>query len=239
MYNMKLKLTAKPKKSTIIEGFPGYGLVGTIVTNYLIDKLNAKPIGTIWAKEFKPIVAIHKSTLVHPLEIYHNKKHNIVIVQALNSAKDMEWDIADLLVQLADQIDSPEIISIDGVGQLTPTKTSNVYYFTNNTRKEKKLKIAKVTPLNEGIVMGVSAALLMQSTKRDIVSLFAETQTGLPDREAAAEVIKVLDKYLGLKVNYKPLYAEAKKFEDQLKKIMEGAQKAVKDNNTKPVSYLG
>ena len=41
---MELKLDKKPKNPIIIEGFPGFGFVGTIATEFLIDHLNAKPI---------------------------------------------------------------------------------------------------------------------------------------------------------------------------------------------------
>ena len=36
---MKLILTKKPKKVTIVEGFPGFGLVATIACEFLLDHL--------------------------------------------------------------------------------------------------------------------------------------------------------------------------------------------------------
>ena len=42
---MKIVLTEKPKNAILIEGFPGFGLVGTITTEFLIDHLKAKKIG--------------------------------------------------------------------------------------------------------------------------------------------------------------------------------------------------
>ncbi len=37
---MEYEITVKPKSPIILEGFPGYGLVGTIVTEFLIKHLN-------------------------------------------------------------------------------------------------------------------------------------------------------------------------------------------------------
>ncbi|MBW2965235.1 PAC2 family protein [Candidatus Woesearchaeota archaeon] len=47
---MKVVLKEKPKNPIIIDGFPGFGLVGTISTEYLINELGAKPIGSIHAE---------------------------------------------------------------------------------------------------------------------------------------------------------------------------------------------
>jgi len=43
---IKLNLTKNPKGVTIIEGFPGFGLVGTIATGFLIEHLKCEKIGT-------------------------------------------------------------------------------------------------------------------------------------------------------------------------------------------------
>ncbi|MBW2989975.1 PAC2 family protein, partial [Candidatus Woesearchaeota archaeon] len=42
---MQIKLWKKPKNPIIIEGFPGFGLVGTIASEFLIDHLKTELIG--------------------------------------------------------------------------------------------------------------------------------------------------------------------------------------------------
>ena len=42
---MEIKLTKKPQNPTLIEGFPGFGLIGTITTEFLIEHLKAEKIG--------------------------------------------------------------------------------------------------------------------------------------------------------------------------------------------------
>ena len=53
---MKIILKKKPKNPTIIEGFPGFGLVGTIASEFLIDHLNTEMIGKIWIEVLSPFV---------------------------------------------------------------------------------------------------------------------------------------------------------------------------------------
>jgi len=40
-----VKLTKKIKNPIVIEGFPGFGLVGTIVTEFLLDHLKCEEVG--------------------------------------------------------------------------------------------------------------------------------------------------------------------------------------------------
>ena len=51
---MKIELSTKPKSPTIIGGFPGFGLVGMIATEYLINHLifPLKPIDSMYYRCF-------------------------------------------------------------------------------------------------------------------------------------------------------------------------------------------
>ena len=69
--------------------------------------------------------------------------------------------------------------------------------------------------------MGVTASLLLKAGKIPISCLFAETHSNLPDSEAAARIVETLDGYLGFKIDVKPLFEQAKKFESSLKQYIE------------------
>jgi len=45
---MRIKLEKKPKEVIVIEGFPGFGLIGTIATEYLVQHLKCEFIGKYW-----------------------------------------------------------------------------------------------------------------------------------------------------------------------------------------------
>ena len=51
--------------------------------------------------------------------------------------------------------------------------------------------------------------------------------------------IKVLDIYLGLKVDPKPLLKKAEAFEGKIKNLMQSSQKVVKSKDEKQLSYMG
>jgi len=41
------------------------------------------------------MIAIHNNNMIKPLEIYYDKKSNIIILNALMNVNGIEWDIAD------------------------------------------------------------------------------------------------------------------------------------------------
>jgi len=234
---MEIVLRKKPKRPTIVEGFPGFGLVGTIAIEYLIDHLDAKQIGEIRIEESPPMVAIHKGKIVEPLGIFYSRKYNLIIVHALTAIKGLEWELADTIHKLGKMVNAKEIISLEGVGAPPSiAKKSSSYYLCKG--ENKKLEKTGISPLQEGIVMGVTGALLLRK-RANVNAIFAETHSALPDSRAAAKVIEVLDKYLGLNVDYKPLIKKAIEFESKLKGLMQKGKIATKNKQRKELTYLG
>jgi uncharacterized protein len=235
---MKLTLTKKPKGVTIVEGFPGMGLIGTIAMEFLVDHLETEQIGSIEVEEAPAMVAVHEGRVIEPISIHYNKKYNLVLVHAISIGKGLGWKISDLVRQVAAELQAKEIVSLEGVGNPQFTENSNIFYFSTNKRRLKQLDlIAK--PLKEGIIVGSTGALMAREKKIPFTALFAETHSNLPDSKAAAAVIKALDTYLGLKVDPKPLLKQAEEFEKKLKKMMEQGQEAQTMAKKKKLSYVG
>jgi predicted ATP-grasp superfamily ATP-dependent carboligase len=72
-----------------------------------------------------------------------------------------------------------------------------------------------------------------------MITLFADTHSKLPDSKAAAKVIEVLDKYLGLKIDPKPLILTAEKFEKKLQDILEKSKITTEQVKEKQMNYVG
>ncbi len=237
---MEIKLLKKPKNPTIIEGFPGFGLVGTIATEFLIDHLDVELIGKISMDESPAVVAIHDNHVVEPLGIFYNKKYNLVIIHAVTASTGIEWKLADIIQKLANDLGAKEIISLEGVGSATTKPDAErVFYFSKDAKSKKNLSKLGLNPLKEGIIMGVTGALLLNVEKTPLSCIFAETHTDLPDSKAAARVIKTLDQYLGLKVNPEPLLEQAAKFEEKLKGLLKKGEEAKDMADAKKLSYVG
>jgi uncharacterized protein len=233
-----IKLDVNPKSPIIIEGFPGFGFVSTIATEFLIKHLDAKRIGKIQSSKLKPMVAIHDSEIVDPLEVYYDKKNNIVILRALSNISGAEWDIADMIADLAKKLNAKEVIGIEGVAcDSTKKACAKTYYYSNQNKK--KFEDIKIESFKNGIIVGVTGVLLLHKEDIPLSCLFIEADPTMPDSRAAGEIVKLLDQYLNLKVDYKPLIKAAEQFEEKLKTLMSGVEKATKKKQEKDTSYLG
>ncbi len=222
-------LTKKPTGVKIITGFPSIGLVATIATKFLTDHLEVEVIGHLISEKILPLTAIHKGKVVDPLTLYYNKKHNVVILQSLTEVAGLEWEIADAILKLAKELNAKEIIVLESI----PSVKEEINLFSIS-----KNKIAGTEVLKEGIIMGLTATLLLKSTE-NISCIFAETHSNLPDSEAAAKVVEVLDNYLKMPIDYKPLLEQAKKFESSLKQYIEKSKEMGDNKQKRELSYFG
>ena len=237
---VQLVLKKKPKGVTILDGFPGIGLIGTITTEFLVEHLKTDQIGSVLVDNVPAIIAVHNNKLIEPVSVHYNKKHNLVLLHSISAGDGAGWTMAKVIQQLAAELQAKEIISVEGVGSAKPSNTTNVYYFTTDAKKKAALdRIAK--PLQEGIVVGVTGALLACAgdCPTPVTAIFAETHSNLPDSKAAAEIIKALDAYLELDVDPKPLIKQAEAFEQKLKMLVSQAQQTTDLQKKKTLSYLG
>jgi uncharacterized protein len=242
---MKIELSEKPQKPIIIEGFPGVGLVGTIATEFLIDHLKARQIGSIWSDKLPPLTAIHENKVVQPLGVFYSEKHNMMILHAISGVQGIEWEVADEILKIANELNAYEIISLESVGtmsqEISPEAETKSFFYADHEDARKRLKEAGAEPLKEGIIMGVTGALLLKAKIRH-TCIFAETHSQLPDSKAAAKIIEILNHYQGLNIDVKPLIESAEKFEKKIKSIIEKgmmAQEQQEQKQKEKLSYLG
>lgn len=235
---MEIQISKKITKPKIIQGFPGFGLIGTITTEFLIEHLKAEKIGTFIYDELPATVAIHKEKLVDPMGIFYDKEYNLIILHTILNSNGLEWKLSEKIIKLSDDTNATEIISLEGVSSPNVTGSEKVFFFTENEKTKAKLKEIGLEPLKESIIVGVSGALMLRS-KIPLTCLFAETKSEMPDSKAASNIIKALDDYLGLKVDYLPLLKQAEEFEQKFKTILKQSSAVSKERDRKQMSYFG
>lgn len=234
-----VNLLKKPKGARVVVGFPGFGLVSTIAIGFLVDHLKCEQIGKHWFEEGTPTLAIHASKLMDPVGIYYNKKYNIVIVHSIAPVVGQEWRAAEIVLDVARQLNAKEIIATEGVGSKDQGPTRGFYHASGEAKK--KFDKLGVDALEEGIIVGLTSAILLKAPAEGFstTALFAETHSALPDSKAAAKIIELMDKYIGLKIDYKPLLKQAEQFENKLHTIMDQATKAKEMKEEKDTNYFG
>jgi uncharacterized protein len=235
---MEIKLDKKPSKVKIIEGFPGFGLIGTITTEFLIEHLEAEKIGTFEFEEMPATVAIHNEKLVDPMGIFYDKKYNLLILHTIINVAGLEWKLSKEIAKMAQSLQATEIISLEGVSSPQVNDSEKVFFYVDDEKKKAKLQKIGLIPLKESIIVGVTGALMLRSPA-PLTCMFAETKTDMPDSKAASNIIKALDEYLDLDVDYKPLLKQAQEFEGKFKNILKQSAVTTKQADMKKMSYLG
>lgn len=232
-----------PKNAVILAGFQSIGLVGALAAQYTAEQSNAEVIGYIDVPEFPPIAILVNGQIRHPIRIHkfkHGSKNFIVFESELPIPQKMVNVIAKQISRFARKFKVKEIVSLEGLAVQKTPSTSNIYWISNIEKKFENFN-KHANSLKSGIVVGVSAALLMQAKVEKIPAavLMAEAHSDFPDGLAAANLIKTLNKIYNFKIDTSPLEKESKKFEEKIWAIVEKAHQ-LKEVGEKPVkTYIG
>lgn len=225
------------KNPIVIEGFPGFGLIGTIVTEFLIQHLSCEKLDNHYFDELPANIAIHEGKIIEPIGIYYNKRFNMIIIHSIISGQGIEWKAADFVIKICKKVKAKELVCIEGVASNNNVKEKTFFYTSNEIRKE-ELKTEGFEPLKEGIIMGITSAILVKN-KIPTVCLFGEAENNMPDNKAAANIVESLDKMFNLDIDPKPLKDTAKLFENKYKEIFEKVKIAKDEKDKKIMSYVG
>jgi proteasome assembly chaperone (PAC2) family protein len=167
------------------------------------------------------------------IEIYHKnvKGKDILFLAGDIQPIDEEscYSFTDSVLNICEQLGVKEIITLGGIGLQAIPKKPEIFCTGNSKEIIKKYK--KGTGINAnlygivGPIVGVTGLLLGLSEKRKIpaIALLAET-FGHPmylGVKGAREILKVLNKKIGLNINFKDLDKEIASLEKEMMKKTE------------------
>ena len=208
------------KGYTLIEGFPGIGLVGPMTISYIIDKLQMKNVGYLHSKDFPPLVSVHKGQAMHPIRVYCSDKDKIVTIFAeFAITLDLVSELSDVIYKFIQDNSIKKICSIGGM----PAQGEDKRPFAVSTSgAAKALQNAGFRPIMEGVATGVSALLLIKSADDGLedISIMVPVEQNIIDPAYAEIAIEGLNKLLNLKIDVEELDKEAKAVEAKIKDLI-------------------
>ncbi len=247
------------KRPLLIEGLPGIGNVGKIAVDFLIDEMDAKKVYEIYAHSFPNSVFVNEKNLVElpVIEIFHTKynKQDILFmtgdIQPIDEVSSYEF--CDLTLEILQKFRGNEIITLGGIGLGEIPKKPKVYVTGNNAKliaaykKGSELRTDLYGVI--GPIIGITGLLIALAERKKVnsVCILAETYAfpmflGV---NGAREIIKVLSKRIGYKINLKKFDKEIKELEADMMKKTEELNKMAKQTigGTKmkvgETSYIG
>lgn len=188
------------KQPIVIEGLPDVGLVGTIASSYIVEKMGYKEIGYIESDLFVPVMVIHEGKLKTPFRIYSDDDGSVIVV--LSEVAVPPKAVYPLTTALAEwfyKIGAKLVISIKGlpVKNRMDIEKPEVFAVGNTEDAIQVLKDKQMDFLEEGFIAGTYAMMLWECTKRKLsaISLLAQCFPVYPDPGAAASAIESLKKF--------------------------------------------
>jgi uncharacterized protein len=111
--NSRKHISLRP---SLIAGFPGTGLVGSISANFIIERLDMHQIASVDSEFIMPTVTYIGDKLRHPFRIYADRKGSLyVIVCEAPLLPEGIHNIMDLVVSWAINNGIGEVITLDGI----------------------------------------------------------------------------------------------------------------------------
>jgi uncharacterized protein len=234
----------------LIAGFPGPGLVGSISTSYIINKLHMNQIACVESEFIVPGVIYTEGKLRHPFRLYSNKEGNIcvlvceapIMVEGMYSVLDtfVKWALNNKVNEvmvldgiavegLPDSKRMPIILSSDGreadAANLIHDGNSNSDV-TNKEEEEKKDDNSHNIYPSTAFIGGIAGGILSSCLSNGIASkaLLISAARRIPDPEGAAIIIESLSKITNnesLKIDTQQLREQGASLKMRMEKIIQ------------------
>jgi uncharacterized protein len=214
-------------KPLVIVGFPGPGLVGTIVTHHLIGMLNMDLVGMIRSPFTPPISPFYGGVLRAPIRIYATKDGKLVAIISEVPLPSLSLPyFAYTISEWAQKNDANELICVEGLGKKEEGKKC-VVYGVAEPEALGELESHDIPRLPVGFVGGLPGAIMNECLMRELngLCLLAEATQDVPDPSSAAEVVKVLSRVRGVSTDVQSLVTEAKNIKKQMRELAENTEK--------------
>jgi len=209
--------------STVLMGFPGSGLVGSIALQYMVDQLNFEQIGSINSKYFPPLAMMNKGVINVPVRVY--EKGNIsAIVADIPIHPMICYEVANGIMDWLEPFAVREVVAIAGIITNEPEK--RVFGVASSEEALQRIQDSTII-LPIGSISGIASSILMECKIRNIPAfgLLGET-INAPDPRASAATIEVLNRMYGINLDIQPLIEQAEEIESTMQKLAEQVKSA-------------
>ncbi len=241
-------------KSILIAGFPGPGLVGSISTNYIIEKLNMHQIACVESEYISPGVIYVDGKLRHPFRLYANNEGNVCVIVCeapimINGIHSVLGSVIDWAIKNAIQ----EVLVLDGIAVQGIPRSDRQTIILGSTEMDEKIESKnnenleistnqrkfpsnfnrnviddsnkKYTTFIGGIAGGLLSACL--SYQIPCTAILIPSSSGIPDPEGAAILIESYNSIIKndrLKINPSQLKEQGQILKKQLEQIIKAEQ---------------
>lgn len=229
--------------ATLVEGFPGVGLVGKIAADHLVDTFGMTEYASVHCQGF-PEIAVYREgdqQLKPPVRLYADEQRDLLVLQsdAPVSASAADEFATCLTGWLADNDVTPIYLS----GMPTKREGTASMYGVGTGSGETLLSEADIGPPTiDGAVTGPTGALLHVAQREglDSVGLVVEADKQFPDPAAARVVLRDgVNELVGLDVDTEALVEHAEEISEAKADLAAQMQQADEESTSaKPLGMF-
>jgi predicted ATP-grasp superfamily ATP-dependent carboligase len=227
--------------AVLLSCFPSAGLAPTVAGHYMLQVLKLPRIGAFTSDDFPPLAVIQGGRVNSPVRAY-GTKDLVLVLSEFPPLPPLINSIATAILGVASQLKAGRVLGLEGVvphpadadaTDADPKAPDEmVWYAGSGTGGQlpPEYKAAGVRPMVDGVIGGVSGALLVEGLTAEIpvgTLLVSATDAGYPDHRAAAKIIEIIDVVLPhLKIDTQPLRAQAEMIERALRAAVKSREPA-------------
>ncbi|TQQ78976.1 proteasome assembly chaperone family protein [Halonotius roseus] len=236
MARIDRRLDVSLDEPTLVEGFPGVGLVGKIVVDHLIEELGMEHYANVHCEGIPPVTTYQpdSSELVTPVRLYVDAERDLLALQsdvpinprAATAFADCvtEWFNAESVLP----------IYISGLPRQTEAEQPALYGVGAGEGTGRLVDAGIDTPDEMGIVSGPTGALLAHAVDHETtaVGVVVESDPQFPDPDAAKAVIeRAIEPIAGIEVDTGDLTDKAAEIEQAREQLLKRMQQASEESS--------
>ncbi len=226
--------------AVVVTAFPSAGLATIVAGHYMIRTLKLPRVGRFESPDLAPIAVVQGGEVSPTVRVY-GRPDLALVLSEFPPTPSQANAIAKTVLDTAVRRDARLIVCLEGVvphpadedgaEDAAPIPDSPapeqvwVAFSRRDTAVVKSFLDTKARPLEDGVIGGVSGAILIQGLGRKVPAaallVSARAAEGLPDHRAGAALIETLDRLLPeLKIDTGPLRKQAEQIERMLRAAM-------------------
>ncbi|MBX0297360.1 proteasome assembly chaperone family protein [Haloarcula nitratireducens] len=225
---------------TLIEGFPGFGLVAAIAVDQITSQLDLKHHGNIVSDEFPPILSYQDGHAQDMVRVYASSQHNVMTLQSDLALPPSAFKPLSrcVLEELANEFD--RAIFLAGAPAQSEDEIGTVKAITTAEELEADIQNAGIELAEgTGLVGGITGSLANDCYHHDVPAavLVVHADPYLPDPGAARSVIEdALEPLVDFDIDTSELEEQSNQIQQQMQQIADQYQQMVEQAHHQPQS---
>ena len=225
----------------VFVSFMDNSAVGVMTLKYIIENLDLHEFARISSPYVPPVTVFAAGKLRHPFRLYSNVSGTVVcILSDIPVDPDGYYEVTSTLLDWITSVNPKVVVNLDGVSSKEIPEGQRT--FAVGDKENLSLLAKKKIPLaGSALITGLGGSIISESIIRQVpvMSFLTVTLEDVPDPDAVISIIETLNSIFGLDIKKEPLIEAAKKYHEELTKIMDEYNKVKSSSGKTPESMYG